>query len=113
MDKLDLIIDKIETLERASEKTQDNLEDIKINQIEMSYDVRRNADDLELHMKRTLLNEKRITTVEDRHENRMASIEEKLTAGHLLKLIVITSGGISTVVGAAYGVIKFIDYLMK
>lgn len=113
MDKLDIILSKISNLEEGSKEVQSKLEDLKLNQVEISYDVRRNADDLELHMKRTLLNEKRIETVEDRHENRMANIEEKLTAEHLLKLIVIVSGGISTVVGAAYGVIKLIDYMTK
>lgn len=117
MDKLDLIVDRLESLEARVEgkldKLQSDTDTIKLTQIEMCYDVRRNADDLELHMQRTKLNEQRISTVEDKHDNRMASIEEKLTLGHLLKLVVITAGGISTIVGAAYGVIKLIDYLTK
>jgi hypothetical protein len=117
MDKLDLIVDKIETLEKNQDKKLDQIQldvdDIRSNQIEMSYDVRRNADDLVIHMKRTDLNEKRITTMEEKHEKRMASIEDKLTVGHLLKLVGIVSGGVSTIVGAAYGVIKLIDHFAK
>ena len=117
MDKLELIIDKIEVLDKSIEKKLDQLQidvdDTRSNQIEMAFDVRRNADDLSLHMKRTDLNEKRIETMEDRHEARMSSIEAKLTIEHLLKLIVVVSGGIGTVVGAVYGVIKIIDHLIK
>lgn len=117
MDKLELIVDKIESFENRSDKRLDELkkdiDTIKLTQIEMCYDVRRNADDLELHMKRTLLNEKRIASVEDRHENRMRSIEDKMTIGHLLKLIVVACGGISTIAGSVYGVIKAIDVLTK
>lgn len=106
MDKFDLIVDKIATLDKNVDKKLDqiqlDIDDVRSNQIEMSHDVRRNADDLELHMKRTELNEKRIT-----------AMEERLTIEHLLKLIVVVAGGIGSIVGAVYGVIKLIDYLGK
>lgn len=106
MDKFDLIVDKIATLDKNVDKKLDqiqlDIDDVRSNQIEMSHDVRRNADDLELHMKRTELNEKRIT-----------AMEERLTIEHLLKLIVVVAGGIGSIVGSVYGVIKLIDYLGK
>ena len=106
MDKFDLIVDKIATLDKNGDKKLDqiqlDIDDVRSNQIEMSHDVRRNADDLELHMKRTELNEKRIT-----------AMEERLTIEHLLKLIVVVAGGIGSIVGSVYGVIKLIDYLGK
>ena len=117
MDKSDLIVNKIETLGKNTDKKLDQIQldvdDIRSNQIEMTFDVRRNADDLVIHMKRTDLNEKRISTMEENHEKRMASIEDKLTISHLLKLITVIAAGISTIVGAAYGVIKLIDYISK
>jgi len=106
VDKFDLIVDKIATLDKNVDKKLDqiqlDIDDVRSNQIEMSHDVRRNADDLELHMKRTELNEKRIT-----------AMEERLTIEHLLKLIVVVAGGIGSIVGSVYGVIKLIDYLGK
>ena len=106
MDKFDLIVDKIATLDKNVDKKLDqiqlDIDDVRSNQIEMSHDVRRNADDLEMHMKRTELNEKRIT-----------AMEERLTIEHLLKLIVVVAGGIGSIVGSVYGVIKLIDYLGK
>ena len=92
MDKLELIVSKIEDLKNDSDKRHDQMQDdiseIKDSMIEMTFDVRRNADDLELHMKRTELNEKRI-----------ASIEDKLTIEHLLKLIVTVAGGLGVITG--------------
>tara|TARA_R100000541_G_C1845200_1_gene76625 strand:+ start:106 stop:426 length:321 start_codon:yes stop_codon:yes gene_type:complete len=106
VDKFDLIVDKIATLDKNVDKKLDqiqlDIDDVRSNQIEMSHDVRRNADDLEMHMKRTELNEKRIT-----------AMEERLTIEHLLKLIVVVAGGIGSIVGSVYGVIKLIDYLGK
>ncbi len=106
MDKLDLIVDKIATLEKNVEKKLDQLQldvdDVRTNQIEMSHDVRRNADDLEMHMKRTDLNEKRIS-----------SIEDKLTIEYLLKLIMTSIMGVGTIAGSVYGVIKLIDYFSR
>ena len=61
MDKLELIVKKIDDLKSDSEKKHDQMQDdvseIKDAMIEMSFDVRRNADDLQNHMKRTELNE--------------------------------------------------------
>lgn len=106
MDKLDLIVDKIATLEKNIEKKIDqvqlDVDDIRSGQIEMSHDVRRNADDLEIHMKRTDLNEKRIE-----------SMEKKLTLEHLFKLIMAGIVGSGSIAGSVYGVIKLIDYLSK
>jgi hypothetical protein len=106
VDKLDLVIKAIDDLKKDTSKQLDQIQldvdDVRSGQIEMSHDVRRNADDLEIHMKRTDLNEKRIE-----------SMESKLTIEHLGKLIMTAIIGSGSVAGSIYGVIKLIDYLSK
>ena len=102
MDKLDLVVKKIDELKADSEKKHDQMQEdvteIKDCMIEMTFDVRRNADDLVVHMKRTDLNEKRIERIEGR-----------LTLEYLLKLILSLAGGIGVVSGAIYAIIKLIN----
>lgn len=102
MDKLELIVKKIDDLKGDSDKRHDQMQedisDIKDSMIDMSFDVRRNADDLEVHMKRTELNEKRLE-----------KLEEKLTVQHLLKLIISAAGAIGVIAGASLGVIKLVN----
>jgi len=102
MDKLDLVVKKIDELKADSEKKHDQMQEdvteIKDCMIEMTFDVRRNADDLVVHMKRTDLNEKRIERIEGR-----------LTIEYLLKLILSLAGGIGVVSGAIYAIIKLIN----
>ena len=102
MDKLDLVVKKIDELKADSEKKHDQMQEdvteIKDCMIEMTFDVRRNADDLVVHMKRTDLNEKRIERIEGR-----------LTIEYLLKLILSLAGGIVVVSGAIYAIIKLIN----
>lgn len=106
MDKLDLIVAKIDDMKADLTKNVDqvqlDVDDIRSNQIEMAHDVRRNADDLEVHMKRTNINEKRLE-----------HIENKLTIEYLLKLIITVAAGVGTISGSIYGVIKLLDYLTK
>lgn len=106
MDKLDLIVAKIDDMKADLTKNVDqvqlDVDDIRSNQIEMSHDVRRNADDLEVHMKRTNINEKRLE-----------HIENKLTIEYLLKLIITVAAGVGTISGSIYGAIKLLDYLTK
>ena len=102
MDKLDLVVKKIDELKADSEKKHDQMQEdvieIKDCMIEMTFDVRRNADDLVVHMKLTDLNEKRIERIEGR-----------LTIEYLLKLILSLAGGIGVVSGAIYAIIKLIN----
>jgi len=106
VDKLDLIVAKIDDMKADLTKNVDqvqlDVDDIRSNQIEMSHDVRRNADDLEVHMKRTNINEKRLE-----------HIENKLTIEYLLKLIITVAAGVGTISGSIYGAIKLLDYLTK
>jgi hypothetical protein len=99
MDKFELLVKKLDDLKDDSDKRHDQMQEdvteIKDAMIEMTFDVRRNADNLELHMKRTELNEKRIKSVED-----------KLTLEFALKLIVTVSGGLGVVVGLLAAIIK-------
>ena len=113
MEKEDLIVNLLREV-RLEQKV--NTHDIS----EIKNDVRRNADDLKVHMRRTDLNEKLIATIEEKHDKRMDDLEseistvgKKLTVGHLLKLVVVTFGGIGTVSGAIYGTIKIIEHLIK
>ena len=106
MDKLDLIVGKIDDLKsdltKSVDQVQLDVDDIRSNQIEMTHDVRRNADDLELHMKRTSMNEKRLEHIED-----------KLTVAYLGKLIMTMTIGTGSISGAIYGIVKLIDHLAK
>ena len=103
MDKLDLIVDKIENLrgnaEKALDKVNDSVENIHGELTDIKYQVRRNADDLQEHMKRTELNEKRVEL-----------IEERFSIDYLLKLIFATITGLSTVAAGIYGIIRIIEY---
>jgi len=107
----ELIIDLLKESREVSKELGADVSRIKSDIAVMRVDIHRNADDLELHMQRTDLNEKRISLVEDVHAKRMKSIEEKLTVTYLLKLTVIIAGGVGTIVGAAYGIIKIIDFV--
>lgn len=99
MDKFELLVKKLDDLKDDSDKRHDQMQEdvteIKDAMIEMTFDVRRNADNLELHMKRTELNEKRIKSVED-----------KLTLEFILKLIVTVSGSLGVVIGLLATIIK-------
>jgi hypothetical protein len=102
MDKIDLIVDKIETLKEDNSKLldqiQSDIDDLKDLAIHAGYDIKRNADDLQIHMKRTDLNEKRLE-----------KLEEKLTVGHLFKLISTASISVGGILGAVYTAIKLIN----
>lgn len=91
MDKLELIVSKIDDL-------KEEVDAIRKDQIEMKFDVRKNSDNLVIHMKRTDLNEKRLE-----------SLENKLTIEYLLKLIVSAAGTIGVVAGAIFTIIKLVN----
>lgn len=87
-DKVDVVIDIVNDIDKKVDK--------------MSIDVARNTDSLDWHIKRTDLNEQRLKIIEERH-----------SIGYLLKLVVVALGGLGTIAGAVYSVIKLIDYLIQ
>jgi hypothetical protein len=98
MEKEDLIINLLKDSREDIKEIREDISEIHTSQIETSHDVKRNADDLSEHMRRTDLNEKRIE-----------SIEDKLTVGYLLKLVVVATGGVGTITGTVYGIMKILD----
>lgn len=90
---IDLIVDKIDDVKSS-------VEDIRKDIAEMKLSTARNTDNLEVHMKRTDLNELRIKM-----------IEERLTIGYLLKLTLSVAAGIGTISGAIYSLIRVIQMI--
>lgn len=90
---VDLIVDKIDDVKSS-------VEDIRKDIAEMKLSTARNTDNLEVHMKRTDLNELRIKI-----------IEERLTISYLLKLTLSVAAGIGTISGAIYSLIRVIQMI--
>lgn len=90
---IDLIVDKIDDVKSS-------VEDIRKDIAEMKLSTARNTDNLEVHMKRTDLNELRIKM-----------IEERLTISYLLKLTLSVAAGIGTISGAIYSLIRVIQMI--
>jgi hypothetical protein len=90
---VDLIVDKIDDVKSS-------VEDIRKDVAEMKLSTARNTDNLEVHMKRTDLNELRIKM-----------IEERLKIGYLLKLTLSVAAGIGTISGAIYSLIRVIQMI--
>ena len=102
MEKEDLVIHLLR-------ESRIDIKEIKDDISTMKVDVALNTDDLKTHMRRTELNERRLALIEERHEKRMASLEDKLTLGHLLKLIVTVASGIGVISGSIYGIIRLFN----
>jgi len=94
-----------------------DIKEVKEDISDMKVDVALNRQDLEIHMEQTRAVKDLTVTVKDelvnlinaveaRHDNSIKNIENKLTATHLLKLIVTVASGIGIVSGAIYGVIR-------
>lgn len=90
---VDLIVDKIDDVKSSVESIRKDISEMKLS-------TARNTDNLEVHMKRTDLNELRIKM-----------IEERLTIGYLLKLTLSVAAGIGTISGAIYSLIKVIQMI--
>ena len=106
MDKLDLVVKKIDDLKKDVEKDIDDTKDttsfLRHVLLELSNDVRRIKDDLNYHIKRTDLNEKQIQL-----------IEERLSVSYLLKLAAAAVAGIGSIAGTVYAVVKLIDLFVN
>ena len=94
MDKLDLIVSKIDDV-------KEEVIEIRKDTGAMKLDVARNSDNLVVHMKRTDLNEQRIKL-----------IEERLTVTYLLKLIMGVATGLGAISGAIFSIYKVISLLL-
>ena len=87
-DKLDLVIDRLEDVKDSVDRVESTLDDI-------SLQVAKNTYDLQYHIKRTDLNEKRVRIIEDR-----------LSISYLLKLTLSVATGLGAIAGAMYSIIK-------
>ena len=108
----------VELVKKSSEDISDIKSDISV----MKVEVKRNREDLEEHMKQTRAvkglaldvrqeADEKIQAIRSQFNSDIAEINKKLSIGYLLKLIVTVAGGIATISGAIYGVIKLIEYL--
>jgi DNA repair ATPase RecN len=92
---VDLLVDKIDDIKDSVSEIQKDISHLKVS-------VTRNTDNLEVHMRRTDLNEQRIKI-----------IEERLSVGYLLKLTLSVATGIGSIAGSLYALIKVIDYFLS
>ena len=94
MDFEDVVLKKLD-------KIQEDVTDVKVTQAEHGKDIARNTDDLEKHIEGVVQNRTRIVALEDK--------TGPITVKQLLKRIVIVAGGIGTIVGTIYGIVKLLD----
>lgn len=87
-DKIDLVIDRLEDVKDSVDRVEDTLDDI-------SLQVAKNTYDLQYHIKRTDLNEKRVRIIEDR-----------LSISYLLKLTLSVATGLGAIAGAMFSIVK-------
>ena len=102
MQKEDLIIDLLKEM-------RDDQKDISSDVNDMKIDVALNRQDLEEHMAQTKAVKELVLKIEEKHNLRMDTFEDKLTVTHLLKLVVTVASGIGIVSGAIYGVIRILS----
>lgn len=95
MEKLDYVVQRLEDVKESMNKVQEDISSIKI-------DVAKNTYSLDHHIKRTELNEERIS-----------KIEERLTVGYILKLSLAAVSGIGAIAATVLTVYKVIEYLSK
>lgn len=92
-DKLDLVIDRLDDV-------KDSVDRVEMSIDELTLQVAKNTQDLSYHIKRTDLAEERIKTIEDR-----------LSISYLLKLTLSVATGMGAIAGAMYSMIKVIELL--
>jgi hypothetical protein len=92
-DKIDLVVDRLEDV-------KDSVDRIEVSIDELNLQVAKNTHDLEYHIRRTDLNEKRLRIIEDR-----------LSISYLLKLTLSVATGMGAIAGAMYSIIKVIELL--
>lgn len=113
MDKLELIVSKIDDLKEqvkdTNDEIKDDISDIRSSLIEMEIDLRKNTDDMRYHIKRTDLTDDVVAML----RKEVQEIKSKLTIEYLFKLIMAGIVGSGSIAGSVYGVIKLIDYLSK
>lgn len=101
MDREDLIIAIIK-------ETREDVKNIQADMSVMKVDVELNRKDLELHMKRSDKIEQLVELKQREVDAQIAAINQKLTVGYLLKLIVTVAGSISAISAAIYGVMRLL-----
>ncbi len=101
MDREDLIIAIIK-------ETREDVKSIQADMSVMKIDVELNRKDLEVHMKRSDKIEQLVELKQREVDAQIAAINQKLTVGYLLKLIVTVAGSISAISAAIYGVMRLL-----
>ena len=104
MEKEDLILNLLKETRKDQKTTTKDISEMKI-------DVALNRQDLEEHMEQTRAVKQLALDIRTESNNRVDNIEKKLTATHLLKLIVTVASGIGVISGAIYGVIRLAQSL--
>lgn len=92
-DKVDVVIDRLDDVKEAVDRVEDSLDQLVLQ-------VAKNTQDLEYHIRRTDINEKRLQIIEDR-----------LSVSYLLKLTLSVATGLGAIAGAMYSVIRVIQLL--
>lgn len=92
-DKIDLVVDRLEDVKGSVDRIEVSLD-------EMNLQIAKNTHDLNYHIKRTDLNERRLKIIEDR-----------LSISYLLKLTLSVATGMGAIAGAMYSIIKVIELL--
>lgn len=94
MDKLDRILDKID-------KVQEDVSEIKVEQATQGKDIAKNTVDLTDHKEGVRQNRARVRALEKN--------AAPMTVAQLLKRVVLIAGGVATVAGSVYTLIKLYD----
>jgi len=102
VEKEDLILNLLKETRKDQKTTTKDISEMKI-------DVALNRQDLEEHMDQTRAVKQLALDIRTESNSRINSIEDKLTATHLLKLTVGFASGIGVISGAIYGVIRLLS----
>ena len=101
MEKLgEILIEKLD-------KIQDDVSDLKVENAKQTASIERNTKDLEEHMKRSDLLEKKM----EQHEADDVRHKKQLTVKDLFVKLTFIFGGVGTIAGATYGILRLLDML--
>ena len=106
MDRLDMLVDLVKKIDGKQDKMCEDISEMKV-------EVALNTKGLTEHMEQTLTIKKMHLDHRDESNIRLKHVEERLTVGYLLKLIMTAIVGSGSIAGSVYGIIKFVDYVTK
>lgn len=100
MDFESLVINKLDKLDEKLNKVQEDVTDLKIENIKQTINIETNTKDLTLHKEGVIQNRARIKWLEDR--------AKPPTVKQFMKKAILYIGGIGTVGGAIITILKLI-----